>query len=60
MKKIVLNEAVNAAREEIRSALQTVYDALNQGQRKKILKDESVKRLFDLYGVKYEEEITWA
>ena len=53
MKKIVLNEAVNAAREEIRSALQTVYDALNQGQQKKILKDESVKRLFDLYGVKY-------
>ena len=53
MKKIVLNEAVNAAREETRSALQTVYDALNQGQQKKILKDESVKRLFDLYGVKY-------
>lgn len=53
MKKIVLNEAVNAAREETRNALQTVYDALNQGQQKKILKDESVKRLFDLYGVKY-------
>lgn len=53
MKKIVLNEAVNAARDETRNALQTVYDALNQGQQKKILKDESVKRLFDLYGVKY-------
>lgn len=58
MKKYVLNEAVNAARDETRNALQTVYDALNQGQQKKILKDESVKRLFDLYGVKYEEEIT--
>lgn len=53
MKKIVLNEAVNAARDETRNALQIVYDALNQGQQKKILKDESVKRLFDLYGVKY-------
>ena len=53
MKKIVLNEAVNAARDETRNALQTVYDALNQGQQKKILKDESVKRLLSLYGVKY-------
>jgi hypothetical protein len=32
-----------------------VYDALNQGQQKKILKDEKVKSLFDLYGVTYEE-----
>ena len=57
MKKIVLTEAVNTAKEETRSALQTVYDALNQGQQKKILKNESVKRLFDLYGVMYEEVI---
>lgn len=55
MKKIVLNEAVNAAREETRSALQTVYDALNQGQQKKIVKDEKVKALFDLFGVEYLE-----
>ena len=59
MKKYVLTAVVNTARDETRNALQTVYDALNQGQRKKILKDESVKRLLDLYGVKYEEEITW-
>lgn len=58
MTKVELNTAVNAAKEETKNALQTVYDALNQGQRKKILKDESVKRLFDLYGVKYEEENT--
>lgn len=55
MKKIVLNEAVNAARDETRNALQTVYDALNQGQRKKLLKDEKVKKLLDLYGVEYLE-----
>lgn len=55
MKKRELNEAVAAAKDETRSALQTVYDALNQGQRKKLLKDEAVKRLFDRYGVAYEE-----
>lgn len=55
MKKYVLNEAVNAAKEETKSALQTVYDALNHGQQKKIINDEAVKSLFDLYGVNYEE-----
>lgn len=38
-----------------RAALQTVYDSLNQGQQKKIVKDEAVKALFDLYGVEYSE-----
>jgi hypothetical protein len=38
---------------ETKAALQTVYDALNQGQQKKILKDEAVKELFDRYGVEY-------
>lgn len=33
------------------TALQTMYDALNQGQRKKILKNEKVKILFERYGV---------
>ena len=36
---------------EIKTALQTMYNALNQGQRKKILKDEKVKTLFERYGV---------
>lgn len=34
-------------------ALQLVYDTLNQGQQKKLLKDEKVKALFDQYGVNY-------
>lgn len=46
-------EAANVVYEETRVALQTVYDALNQGQQKKILKEESVKELFDRYGVEY-------
>lgn len=51
MKKQTLATAVEEAKGETRSALQTVYDALNQGQQKKILEDEKVKALFDLYGV---------
>ena len=55
MIKQELTAAVDAAKTETRNALQAVYDALNQGQQKKILKDEKVKSLFDLYGVTYEE-----
>ena len=55
MKKIYLDEAVETQKAEIKNALQTVYDALNQGQQKKIVKDEKVKALFDLYGVEYEK-----
>ena len=55
MKKAELTAAVEAAKAETKSALQTVYDSLNQGQQKKIVKDEAVKKLFDLYGVYYEE-----
>lgn len=53
MKKSELTAAVEAAKAETRSALQTVYDSLNQGQQKKILKEEAVKELFDRYGVEY-------
>ena len=55
MRKIDLKDAVETAKAETRNALQTVYDALNQGQQKKILKNDAVKALFDLYGVEYEE-----
>ena len=37
----------------IKTALQTMYDALNHGQQKKILKNEKVKALFDRYSVTY-------
>lgn len=54
MNKTTLNEAVAKCKEETKNALQTVYDALNQGQKKKIVKNEEVKDLFDRYGVEYE------
>ncbi len=53
MTKNELNEKTDKAVAETRDALQTVYDALNQGQQKQIVKDEAVKALFDRYGVIY-------
>ena len=53
MTKDALTAAVEAAKAETKSALQTVYDALNQGQQKKIVKNAEVKELFDRYGVNY-------
>ena len=54
MKKTELTEAVASAKTETKNALQTVYDSLNNGQQKQIVKNEAVKDLFDLYGVVYE------
>ena len=51
MNKNALNEAVNACKAETKEALQTVYDELNNGQQKKLLKNENIKALFERYGV---------
>lgn len=53
MIKFTLEEATEACKENTRNALQIVYDSLNRGQQKKLLKDEKVKALFDLYEVDY-------
>lgn len=53
MRKVELETAVAEAKTETKNALQTVYDSLNQGQQKQIVKKEAVKALFDLYGVEY-------
>ena len=50
-----VTSSVEAEKEETRTALQTVYDSMNKGQRKQMVKNEKVKVLFDLYGVNYEE-----
>ena len=51
MDKDTLNEAVKACKEETREALQTVYNELNSGQQKKLLKNEAVKALLERYEV---------
>ena len=54
MKKQALDAAVTSYKNETRDALQTVYDSLNNGQQKKIVKEDKVKALFDRYGVNYQ------
>lgn len=55
MTKTKLAGSVGKARQETKTALQTVYDALNNGQRKKLLKNAEVLALLRLYGVEIEE-----
>lgn len=54
MKKQELFDKVNAVKTETQAALQLVFDSLNQGQQKQIIKNADVKALFDKYGVIYE------
>lgn len=54
MKKQELKDKVVAVKGETQTALQTVFDGLNQGQQKKILRNENIKALFDRYGVVYQ------
>lgn len=56
MKKSALNNAVEHYKNATREALQMVFDELNNGQKKKLLKNEGIKALMDRYSVKYETE----
>ena len=47
-------QAAQAVYDETQIALQTVYDALNEGQQKKLLRDEKVLTLFTHYEVDYD------
>ena len=53
MKKIELIEKTNELINNTKDALQTVYDSLNNGQKKQILKVKTVKELFDRYKIEY-------
>ena len=48
---MTLAEKALAYNREIKEALETVYGALNEGQKKKILKNAKVKALFDRYKI---------
>lgn len=43
--------AAEAVAAETKIALQTVYDNLNQGQQKKLLKSPEVRALFERYAI---------
>lgn len=53
MKKDVLIKKTDAVINDIKDALQLVFNELNHGQQKKILKNKNIKALFDRYGVEY-------
>lgn len=46
-----LRERVVAYNKEVKSALQAVYNALNHGQRKNLLRNPAIRAMFERYGV---------
>lgn len=46
-----LRDRVIAYNMEIKAALQAVYNDLNQGQRKKLLRNPVISAMFERYGV---------
>lgn len=44
-------EKAKAYNRELRDALQLIYDELNQGQRKKIMRNATIKALYERYGI---------
>lgn len=51
MTKSELETKTDAAWQQTHNALQTVYDSLNHGQKKQIVKVDDVRILFERYGV---------
>lgn len=55
MTKKELQAAVDAAKAETKTALETMYAALSQTKRTKVAKDEKVKAIFERHGVEHSE-----
>ena len=51
-----LRERVIAYNSEVKAALQAVYNDLNQGQRKKLLRNPAIRAMFERYGVDTDAE----
>ena len=50
-----LREQVIAYNKEVKDALQAVYNDLNHGQRKKLLRNPAIRAMFERYGVETEK-----
>lgn len=50
-----LRERVVAYNNEVKAALQAVYNDLNHGQRKKLLRNPAIRAMFERYGVEIEK-----
>ena len=46
-----LRERVIAYNAKVKAALQAVYNDLNHGQRKKLLRNPAIRAMFERYGV---------
>ena len=55
MKKKILETRVQATKDATADAVITILNELNQGQRKKLLKNEKVIALMERYGIIYED-----
>ena len=51
-----LIEQVVAYNTEVKAALQAVYNDLNHGQRKKLLRNPAIRAMFERYGVETDEK----
>lgn len=56
MNKSLLRRAIERYKSFCRQALEDFLSELNQGQRKKILKKENIRRWCVIFGVEIEEE----
>ena len=52
-----LRERVIAYNTEVKAALQVVYNDLNKGQRKKLLRNPVIRAMFERYGVETDAKI---
>lgn len=50
-----LMERVISYNKEVKAALQAIYNDLNHGQRKKLLRNPTIRAMFEQYGVRIEE-----
>lgn len=53
MLKSELQEKTQAVKDATCTALQLLYDSINHGQQKQLIKREEIKALFDRYWVTY-------
>lgn len=54
MNKNELKKAIDNRKLTTKEALQLLWDNVNKGQKNKILKNQEVKDMFDLYQVEYD------
>ena len=52
-----LRERVISYNTEVKTALQAVYNDLNKGQRKKLLRNPDIRAMFERYGVETDVKI---